>query len=371
MKAIDLSHKVAGIVVLFYLCFAVHAALASDTDVCVALFKDGVIDKEDTFSDKQKYQQIKSMISSSSLDTYSKAESARNSLGIDVFDVLDVAFGGQTDASNYQQRRSDFLQKDFSELFSNSTLRVSVRKASSVATAAAVSCIDKTANINGFKAWIVPSKGMQAFTVNTRYVNVGGNSDYTINSLSISPDVGARCDMKTPIKVRTMQVAIPCQKPANATVQVSLNSTAGSLPGIDVGGYDDLVRDVGDRLAAIEAGGMLVPKGAVSYFNLSECPSGWRAVARAEGRYIVGLAPGGHLAEMQGLALKDLENRPTGNHTHKLGGFVPKNYFRTGGGNRDFYPDSAETRGPTVPAGMTTADGTNAPYVQFLACERT
>ena len=58
-----------------------------------------------------------------------------------------------------------------------------------------------------------------------------------------------------------------------------------------------------------------VPSGAVMFFNLSSCPSGWTALAAAQGRYLVGLPSGGALAGTDGTALSNLEDRPAGHIT--------------------------------------------------------
>jgi hypothetical protein len=58
------------------------------------------------------------------------------------------------------------------------------------------------------------------------------------------------------------------------------------------------------------------PTGAVMFFNLSACPSGWSVLAAAQGRYLVGLPAGGTLGGTDGTALTNLEDRPVGQHTH-------------------------------------------------------
>jgi len=68
------------------------------------------------------------------------------------------------------------------------------------------------------------------------------------------------------------------------------------------------------------AGGTLleqvVPSGAVMFFNLAACPTGWSDATAARGRYLVGLPANGTIAGSVGTALSDQENRPVGQHTH-------------------------------------------------------
>jgi len=59
------------------------------------------------------------------------------------------------------------------------------------------------------------------------------------------------------------------------------------------------------------------PSGAVMFFNLTACPSGWSAYVAANGRYVVGKSTNTNIASTQGTALSDLEARSTvGIHNH-------------------------------------------------------
>lgn len=130
----------------------------------------------------------------------------------------------------------------------------------------------------------------------------------------------------------------------------------------------------------------LIPPGAVMFFNLLRCPKGWTELNAAQGRYIVGLPAGGYLAGIQGAPLLNLEDRPVGQHVHGLGQSNQPQWVSAaaGPGERCIrnYPqylctdqwkrieahpgDRAnlvvEPSGPVV--------GTNAPYIQLLACQK-
>ena len=58
-----------------------------------------------------------------------------------------------------------------------------------------------------------------------------------------------------------------------------------------------------------------VPKGAIMYFNLAACPTGWIDLTAAQGRTIVGMPNGGTLGGTIGSALTNRENR---SHTHTV-----------------------------------------------------
>jgi hypothetical protein len=136
-----------------------------------------------------------------------------------------------------------------------------------------------------------------------------------------------------------------------------------------------------------------VPKGAVMFFNRGSCPSGWREVTSARGRYLVGLPSGGTLAGTAGTALTNLENRATGRHSHGLADPGHSHSYTTNWGY-DATPASGTVRRPLfgfrpadsagrpdLPAfnSATTGNsvafagavpGTNAPYMQLLVCQK-
>lgn len=124
-------------------------------------------------------------------------------------------------------------------------------------------------------------------------------------------------------------------------------------------------------------GGGEIPSGAVMFFNLAACPTGWSEVAGARGRYVVGLQPGGTLGGTVGSALSNLQNRATGSHTHRY----TDSYW-----DISYNPDYCEEAGSPYggirvgnnrtrtlqteePYGGSTS-GTNAPYIQFLVCQK-
>ncbi|SRR5712692_10009606 len=138
-----------------------------------------------------------------------------------------------------------------------------------------------------------------------------------------------------------------------------------------------------------------ISSGAVMHFNLLVCPSGWTALTSAQGRYIVGTAPGQDVSGTVGSALSFGENRPAGRHAHALyldfnDAFVA--YHTTFLGIIDAGPVSSSgsvvgfvaspgqnsnfwhytyTPPATNAAGETGGvEGTPAPYIQLLVCQK-
>jgi hypothetical protein len=128
---------------------------------------------------------------------------------------------------------------------------------------------------------------------------------------------------------------------------------------------------------------IVVPSGAVMNFNTATCPTGWTEFTQARGRYIVGLPASGTLAAVVGTALANTENRATGAHTHGVpalagfsanlsnGGnsvplFAPQWYIP--GGSADTATRASNTGAAAPSSGTGNVAGTNAPYIQLLAC---
>lgn len=129
-----------------------------------------------------------------------------------------------------------------------------------------------------------------------------------------------------------------------------------------------------------------VPSGIVLFFNLASCPTGWSEYISARGRYLVGKPSGGTLNGSVGTALSNKENRPVGQHTHTINDpghdhfvfYNPNNAPGFGGTDFDLgsymgFPNPVTT--PSADTGVTinnsgSVAGTNAPYIQLLACEK-
>jgi hypothetical protein len=134
----------------------------------------------------------------------------------------------------------------------------------------------------------------------------------------------------------------------------------------------------------VGSGGSAAPAGAVSFFNLSACPSGWSELTAARGRYLVGLPSGGTLSATVGTALTNTENRPVGQHTHGVNDPGHHHSYQVPGGltdanstaydvaeplGFDTYATGTSTTGITIQSAGSVA-GTNAPYLQLLACQK-
>ncbi len=132
-------------------------------------------------------------------------------------------------------------------------------------------------------------------------------------------------------------------------------------------------------------GGDSLPKGTISFFNLSACPDGWAEKTELKGRYPLGLPSSGTLGQSVGASLINGENRTVGQHSHgvtDLGhnhpGLVAVAGQGWGGGGPSDYWIGGPLRGGVIEKTNTNISiqnsgsvvGTNAPYLQLLACEK-
>jgi hypothetical protein len=136
------------------------------------------------------------------------------------------------------------------------------------------------------------------------------------------------------------------------------------------------------RIGAVPYAVAGVPRGAVMFFDLPTCPSGWELFPRGLGRYLVGVDGG--VGQVVGVALSTGESRAVGEHSHSVidpGHAHPYTYLAHNLSNEVMAPGNGHQR---VERGVTSttanaqtnlriADagnvpGTPAPYVGLLPC---
>lgn len=125
-----------------------------------------------------------------------------------------------------------------------------------------------------------------------------------------------------------------------------------------------------NRMDNLKEGGATTNMPSGSLLILSKtangCPAGWREFEEAYGRYLVGASEREFVGIDVGQALKDEENRPAGEHSHKY-----KDVAVNGGGKKtrnSGYRDFKVTERTTLEGDLV--DGTNAPYRTVFYCEK-
>ncbi len=138
-----------------------------------------------------------------------------------------------------------------------------------------------------------------------------------------------------------------------------------------------------------------VPANAVIFLPATSCPTGYTEYTTLRGRYAVGLVANGTSAATVGTALTNTENRAVGQHTHTQNahnhGITDAGHTHTyneHGGSTSAFTETGtvsgngsqntgnSTTGITINNRTATnqntgsVTGTNAPYVQLLACQK-
>ncbi|MBE4032810.1 hypothetical protein [Vibrio parahaemolyticus] len=344
-------------------------AHADSADICKEIVKFGVHDKYGTFTTEYKFRQVLQLFTTKEYESYDKAKSSKLELGIDIIDIIDVSLGGTTNESNYIKRRSELLKLSFSQVSSNYSLISRVEVASRAISNAFVQCVQIRTQKDGFTAWIQPSRNKKSFVINAKRLTSSGGNSFEINSISAVPAI---CSITSfPHRVEG-DISIACENESMETIQVSMDTTAGDLTGVDVPGFNDSWFELQTRINRLENAGGLVQQGTVAFFDRDRCPSGWETYKDAQGRYILAIDPSRELKKKVGTALSDGENRPTGLHKHHIEAKhrVKANYTPGGKGDIDWYEHTYTTSDPIPQKGMSFIEGTNAPYIQLLACKK-
>jgi hypothetical protein len=140
---------------------------------------------------------------------------------------------------------------------------------------------------------------------------------------------------------------------------------------------------------ASESGSGGVPTAAVMLFDADSCPATWSEYTAGRGRYFVGRQTGGERGATVGTELTDKENRPVGQHAH---GVTDPGHAHGAGAQSDILAGNitvqsfqgnvraVAARDNTIVTDLATTGvsvdaagavpGTNAPYVQLLACRK-
>lgn len=159
------------------------------------------------------------------------------------------------------------------------------------------------------------------------------------------------------------------------TGELTLTATALTLP------TNNLVLTAGSLTVGAVTNAS-VPANLIAFTSAGTCPTGWSEYTSARGRYVVGLVSGGTNAATVGTALSNTENRPVGQHNHGVtdpGHFHSYNTGTAAGSTGQWSPSTYDTTGTTATdtktTGLTvnnegTTAGTNAPYIQLMACKK-
>lgn len=325
-------------------------------------------------SDFQRFDAARSAICNTTNSSYTNASKKSFDGSLSVPDYVDIAVGTHSDNNTWSTNFAQFCSATFSLSAMSSNAIMQLRTSSATAYNTVAACVQLYTEANGIFGLLSPAPNHDSVNIKVTKKSTG-QGGFKINGIVYSPiSAGVKCGggleaatPARPIEIRENQVNISCTKPRNVAITLSVNTTEGALGPYQLSSENDELGDMRARIASLE--GRQIPERTIAYFNQRSCPTGWLEIDAAKGRYIVALTPGGSLGATQGQKLTDLENRATGAHSHSSAAVTPKDVISVrldpGAllGRNDFTISTVQVDGGAVP-------GTNAPYVQFMACEK-
>lgn len=312
----------------------------------------------------------KSFLCKQEFSTYEQAVSAHMGGSFNLFEVLEGSPDDRVDASNYSNKRKEFCEITSSDARSSSYSNATVRSLNTHIASIYKDCVDKVSQNTGEAiAYIEPSSDLSSFKVHV--VKSSGATE--IDQFSAFP-IPSSCteglleaSPEKPIEIRGSRQFQCVNSDPRRVVALSGNfkndgkmfkHSKGEVPK-----REDNLDAISERLEALEKNLSLTgtKSGMVAFFTNS-CPTSWAAYPDLEGRYVVGVPRQGKIGEGRGEALSNLENRAVGRHNHSI---ERRTYRQANRGGSSFAGGALE-KVETEYTGEK--EGTNAPYLQLLAC---
>lgn len=380
-----MNHKwISGIAgsLMFLLATVPNNAWGQTQDICRSLLQYGTFDSTDSYTDKQRYNLTRHAVCNSNIETYRQARAFEQSGGIDIIDLISAEGQGAVTEQNYRERRSLFCSKDFAQAWSTDEVVQRTRRASRTLATNFVDCLSRVSGLAGI---VTQSRNKESFTISIVYnVASGGENDFNVTQVSAQP-VEIECRQmehlaseQNPIRSVGSRLMNCINKSPEKSFLLAVSTNRGTIRGVSGGGIEllgtaDTISDLTDRLQRVES--RVVMSGTISFFQLSDCPDGWRDAPELSGRYVVGLQSGGTLGAQVGQALSNQENRPTGKHHHT---FIDGRVQHNSACQRKYEGIAADFRSgsPTALCNNDSrtaefgVEGTNAPYIQLRACRK-
>lgn len=247
--------------------------------MCDAILQFGTYDEHGTYTSNQRFEIVKNAICRSNITTMQSAQNVGVNLGVDVVGIVEATLGVTTSEANFQNNKDAFCRKDFSKINESSIAEVKIKRASEVIANAWSTCVQ---NATGFKAWVVETPKKDGFTIHTRN-NSQGVTGFQITSLNAIPS-SVRCthdeqkaSPKKPFYISTREATIACTKDPNKAIQISMNTTAGAMPAVNLEGTAGLLEDLSRQVNLLQAFGANFPRGTILawYATSGSVPSGW------------------------------------------------------------------------------------------------
>jgi hypothetical protein len=358
-------------------------------EICKSLLKYGTFDEFDSWSDKERFDFSYHAVCRSNISSFSEAKNVNNEIGVDIIELIGSTLQRNVTEQNFKTLRSQYCSKSYSEASGSSRFMINVRRASRVLSTAFKDCV--TSFRRGFSAHVSQTSDKNAFAVHISYLT-DGESDFEIHQVSAQP-VKISCAQnehmaspESPIK-RIGSTTLNCRnlEPEKSFI-LAVNTNRGSLggantAGVELPGTEETLSDLNARLDKLELN--MVHTGTIAFFLNEKCPESWSPLPNdLSGRHVVIVNGQKTIGAVVGHSLKDKENRPVGRHSHSYkditfahinGWNSAPNGQPDGEGLNAAWKHNGPARRGTFTKNTATSgnfDGTNAPYVQLLACQK-
>lgn len=221
-------------------------------NVCDEILAYGVFDTFDNYSNKDRYRLTQTAVCTESYNSLAKAQSAKGSLGLDLFDILGLDASGGYDEQTYRTAFSHYCSQSYDKNLSNDMATNRVKKASPIIASAWTSCIE--AIQTGFVYYVQPSRDRKAFSVVLRYKG-DGVTRLRIDKVTFTPSKDVHCEglPKIPSQLDTNFLTFSCTKPQETEVIVGAETDRGFVHPVTVPGLTEVPPSLEQRLAALEA----------------------------------------------------------------------------------------------------------------------
>ncbi|QUJ68951.1 hypothetical protein KDD30_07755 [Photobacterium sp. GJ3] len=275
-------------------------------EFCNAVLDQGISNREQVISDRDKFIQLQSEICSEKFNSYSEMSDSAGKIGLSIplgSMLLGLNAEAKQDNNVFKLYRDKFCSSRFSdfrqkEYFSSVKTMIDQRLLTSWNTCIR-DMLNKRIEDSGVYAFAELQPSFDNFFIFVRYYKrVGDPKSLEIKSILPSSVKCTYNNKPLPIKITSDKFVLDCHKEASESVSVNLNTTLGytrpsmKLPGkiikeITMDGLNARLDDLEELLSSYPK----IPSGAVMAFDLEKCPTGWgwHPFRGAQGRFILGI----------------------------------------------------------------------------------
>jgi hypothetical protein len=242
-EPLQVNRHYSALLSLFLIVVVPKQVAAQTAEVCANLFAQGYYDEHQTFSDRRNFKYVQSIICSDTKLTRDQAAQRSLDTGGTYLQAI-TGFENYNDSQkSFEEQRSRFCSMNLDTATASDSFIQKTRIVSQAATDVMKACLE----LPGFHAAIVPSRNPESFGI---YMTNNGQGKNQINVNDIEGNPSVTCKPSPPVTMYSGQTIL-CSKPAEQTVQVTMNADQGGLKAIDVLGTTDINNDIQNQLKVL------------------------------------------------------------------------------------------------------------------------